>query len=139
LDQYTGKSAISVAGLVATPLIITAKLFLTTFYFHVLLFLMRSNRQNTSATFRIVCYTQSTAILDCIPLLGPILSPLWSLYLLAIGLSKVHAISVRRAIIIIFLPLVFIVGAGALLVLTLFGASMVFQDVFKDLLNLIRY
>jgi len=139
LDHYSGRSAFSIAGLAATPLIITFKLIFSAVYFQVLLFLTRSRRHGIATTFRVVCYTQGTAILDCVPLIGTIIAPLWSLYLLSIGLSKTHAISMKRSVLIVILPVVLLLGGVSLIALAVFGAGMLFQDSFKDLLNLIRY
>ena len=139
LDEYTGQNTVSIAGLIMTPVIISFKLVFAAFYFQVLLFLTRSNRQNTWATFRILSYTQSTAILDCIPLIGSVVAPLWSMYLLAIGLHKIHGISMAKAFMIILLPIVLLTGALLFIVLLIFGASLAAHDIAKDFFNLIRF
>ena len=139
LEQYTGSNTASITGLMFTPIIVFLKIALTALYFHTLLFITRSNAQNSRATLRIVCYAQSAAILSCIPLAGSVIAPLWELYLMAIGFHKVHKISITRAVVIILLPLI-VVGVGLILLIAgIFGAGMLFQDTFKDLLNLIRY
>ena len=137
MDDYSAKSAISVAGLIFTPLIVTVKVFFAALYFHGLLYLTRGNKQNAAATFRIVCYTQSTAIFDLIPVFGSIISPLWSLYLLAVGFNKVHKISMVKAFMIILLPIVFLMVMIAMLAL-LFGAGIFIYDVLKDSLSYFR-
>lgn len=137
MDDYPVKSAISVAGLIFTPLIVTVKVFFAALYFHCLLYFTRSNKQNSAATFRIVCYSQSTAIFDLIPVFGSIISPLWSLYLLAVGFNRVHKISIFKALMIILLPLIFLSAAIIMLAL-LFGAGILMHDVFKDSLSYFR-
>ena len=137
IDDYPVKSAISVAGLIFTPLIVAVKVFFSALYFHGLLYLTRSNKQNTAATIRIVCYSQSTAIFDLIPVFGGVISSLWSLYLLAVGFNKVHKISMFKAFMIILLPIIFLMVMIIILAL-LFGAGMLMHDVFKDSLTNFR-
>ena len=137
MDDYPVNSAISAAALIFTPFFVTAKVSFAALYFHGLLYLTRSNKQKAAATFRIVCYSQSAAIFDLIPVFGSVISPLWSLYLLAVGFNKVHDISIFKAFIIILLPLIFLLGAIIVLGL-LFGAGILFHDVLKDSLSFIR-
>jgi hypothetical protein len=137
MNDYSVKNAASVAGLILTPVIVTVKVFFAALYFHGLLYLTRSNKQNAAATFRIVCYSQSTAIFDLIPVFGSIISPLWSLYLLAVGFNKVHKISIFKACMIILLPLIVLFMAVIALAL-LFGAGILLHDVFKDSLSYFR-
>jgi hypothetical protein len=137
LDDFGVNKAISTASLIFTPLIITLKVVFSALYFQFLLFLTRSARQNTSATFRIVCYAQSTAIFELIPVFGSIISPLWSLYLLAVGFNKIHKISMFRAYLIILLPLMFLLAA-VLALAVFFSAGILFHDVLKGSLPLFR-
>jgi hypothetical protein len=138
LDAYTGKNLLSTGQLLCAPLIITAKLLLFACYFHLLLFFTRSNRQNMAATFRIVCYIQSTAIFNCIPLIGSVISVTWSLYLLSIGFNKIHKTSMLRSwMIILLLPVVLSIFAGLVAGL-MFGTGMIILDSLKDSFELIR-
>lgn len=138
LEAFSGKSSLTTFNLVFSPLIITIKLFWLTCYFHLLLFLTGSKRQNTSSTFRVLCYTQSTSILDCIPVLGAVISLLWSINLLVVGFTKVHKITMFRAImIIVLLPVIFLIIAGIITAL-LFGTGIIVLDAFKDYLSIFR-
>jgi hypothetical protein len=139
LEDYTGRNELSLTGLVFSPFIMIVKLAFAAVYFQILLLITGSRPQNIKATFRILCYAESASIIECIPILGSIMSPFWSLYLIAVGFSKVHGISMIRSIAIILLPVLII---GALLLAGIFmlvGTGMFFQDVFKDLLQMIRY
>jgi hypothetical protein len=137
MDDFRAKSAVSAAALIFTPLIVAIKVFFAALYFHGLLYLTRGNKQNIAATIRIVCYTQSTAIFDLIPVFGGIISSLWSLYLLTVGFNKVHKISMFKALMIILLPLVLLIAIIIILAL-LFGAGLLMHDVFKDSLSYFR-
>jgi hypothetical protein len=138
LDSYTGRNLLSTGQLIFSPLIITGKLLFFTGYFHLLLSVTHSSRQNISATFRIVCYAQSAAIFDCIPVIGSAISLTWSLYLLSIGFNKVHKISmVRSWMVILLLPVVFSILFGLVAALLL-GTGLIMLDSFKDYLQFIR-
>jgi hypothetical protein len=138
LDSYTGKNLLSTGQLICAPLIITGKLLFFSLYFHFLLSFTQSSRQKITATFRIVCYAQSAAIFDCIPVIGSVISFTWSLYLLSIGFSKVHKISMLRSwMIILLLPVVLSIFFGVVAAL-LFGTGLVMLDSFKDFLPMIR-
>lgn len=138
LDDRSAKSAISAAGLISTPLIVTVKAVSAALYFHCLLYLTRSKKQNIAATFRIVCYSQSTAIFDLVPVFGGLISPLWSIYLLTVGFNRVHKTSMFKALMIILLPLVFLMVSVVFLVLV-FGAGLLIHEFFKDSLSFFRY
>ena len=138
LDAYMGKNLLTTSQLIFAPLLITAKLFFFTCYFHLLLFFTQSKRQNPAATFRIVCYVQGTAIFNCIPVIGSVISLTWSLYLLSVGFNKIHKISVLRAwLIILLLPVVLAIFAGVVAGL-MFGTGIILLDTLKDSLQLIR-
>jgi hypothetical protein len=139
LDAYTGKNLLSAGQLIFAPLIITAKLLCIACYFHFLLYVTHSNHQKFWATFRIVCYTQSTAIFNCVPLIGYVISLTWSLYLLSIGFNKIHKISMLRAwLLILMLPVVLSIFAGAIAGLLL-GTGSLMLDMFKEFSPFSRY
>jgi hypothetical protein len=138
LDGFTGKNLLSTGQLIFSPLIITGKLLFFTGYFHLLLSITHSKRQNIAATFRIACYAQSAAIFDCIPVIGSAISLTWSLYLLSIGFTKVHKISmVRSWMVILLLPVVFSILFGVFAALVL-GTGLIMLDSLKDFLPFIR-
>jgi hypothetical protein len=138
LDSFTGKNLLSTGQLIFSPLIITGKLLFITGYFHLLLSITHSNRQNIAATFRIACYAQSAAIFDCIPAIGSAISLTWSLYLLSIGFTKVHKISMLRSwMVILLLPVVFSILFGVFAAFLL-GTGIIMLDSVKGFLPFIR-
>ena len=126
LQGYSGSTSITAISLLLAPVIVTAKLVIATLYFHGLVFLTRTNKQPMAATFRVICYTQSTAIFELIPVFGSIISPLWSLYLLAVGFNKIHKLSVFKALVLILLPLIvlLVICVGGLLLLLATGFAV---------------
>ena len=138
LDSYTGKNLLSTGQLIFAPFIITGKLLFIACYFHLLLSITHSSRQNIAATFRIACYAQSAAIFDCIPVIGSVISLTWSLYLLSIGFNKVHKVSMLRSwMIILLLPVVLSIFFGAIAALLL-GTGLIILDSFKDYFQFFR-
>jgi hypothetical protein len=132
-DNFAQNAGATSTGLLFAPLIITAGVLCSTLYFHVLLFLTRSGKQGIKATFRVVCYSQGTAIFEIIPIIGPFLAALWALYLLAVGFSKVHRISMFRTIVIILLPLVVLFVLAVIVVVLIASAGFLTHDVLKGL------
>jgi hypothetical protein len=124
LAVFSGSASTTGASLIFMPLLITLKLILLSVYFQTLLFLTQTKRQSIVSTFSIVCYAESTAVFNCIPMIGSIVSFIWSLFLLAGGLSRVHRMSRTRVLAIILLPLpaVAILGILALALVMVAGA-----------------
>jgi hypothetical protein len=138
LEGLAGKHLLSTGQLIFSPLIITGKLLFFTCYFHLLLSITHGKRQNIAATFRLTCYAQSAAIFDCIPVIGSAISLTWMLYLLSIGFTKIHKISMLRSwMIILLLPVVFSILFGVVAALVL-GTGLVMLDSLKDFLPFIR-
>jgi hypothetical protein len=119
LDKLTDGKEYSASVLILMPFIITIKELFLTLYFHTLIFLSRAKRRNIKSTFMAVCYTESAAILNLIPVAGSLLSPVLSLFILAAAFTKIHRMSTLKAVVIILLPLFIL---GFLLTIALAGA-----------------
>jgi hypothetical protein len=119
LDKLAGGNKYSAAALILMPIIIAAKELFLTLYFHTLIFLSRARRRDFKSTFIAVCYAESTAILNLVPVAGSLLSPVFSIFILAAAFSKIHRMSTLKAVVIILLPLVILVF---LLIVALAGA-----------------
>jgi hypothetical protein len=121
LDGFTGTAAASGAGLILVPLFTAVKVLFAAVYFQTLLTLTGTRRQGIKSTFSIVCYTESASLFNLIPLLGSVVSVVWSLFLLAAGFNSVHRMSTTKALVIILLPLL-ILGFLCILALALAAA-----------------
>ena len=109
LDKLTGGKEYSASVLILMPFIIAFKEFFLTLYFHALIALSRARRRHIKYTFMAVCYAESTAILNLIPVAGNLLSPVLSVFILAAAFAKIHRMSTLKAVVIILLPLVVLV------------------------------
>ena len=105
------------------PLLITFKIIFISVYFQTLLLLTHAKRQSITSTFSIVCYAESTAVFNCVPLVGSFVSFAWSLVLLAVGLSRVHRMSMMKSFAIILLPLPIVAFFGILAMALVIGVG----------------
>jgi hypothetical protein len=119
LENFTGGKAYSAAVLIFLPFIIAIKELLLTLYFHALIFLSRARRRDIKSTFMAICYAESTSILNLIPVAGSLLSPIFSIFILAAAFTRIHRMSTFKAVVIILLPLFILVF---LIVIALAGA-----------------
>jgi hypothetical protein len=123
MDGFTDTLSMSASGLIFMPLLISAKIVSASVYLQTVLMLTGTKRQKFKSTFVIMCYAESAAALNIVPLAGSIVSPVWSLVLLSAGLSRVHRMSVVKAFALIFLPLLILGIIGILAVAVMAGAA----------------
>jgi len=114
------------AGLILVPVLIAVKIVFESAYFHALLVLTRSNRRGFASTVDIVCYAESTAVFNLIPVVGGVVSALWSLYVITQGFCRIHGMSFARTLLTIFLPLIILGFFGILAVALVGGAVALF-------------
>lgn len=110
---------IGIMGIMAVPLLTTLGLLIESGLFHLGLIILGSAKKEFTATFRTVCYCMGPNVFQIIPLLGGMVSGIWSIVLCIIGLKVVHETSYGRSAIVVFLPLILCCG-----VIILFGAAI---------------
>ena len=78
-------------------------------------------------TFRVGSYASALSVLTWIPIIGPLIG-LYGIYLLVVGIERVHKLTTREAIIAVILPIIIltllfglIVGMGAFMFMGMFG------------------
>jgi hypothetical protein len=91
-----------------SPVLITLFICLTSLVAHVLLVMVRGGKNRFEATFRAVCYAQSTQIWAVLPFVGSLLAGLWIVVVQVIGLREIHGISYAKVIFAILIPFVLI-------------------------------
>jgi hypothetical protein len=92
-------------NIVLAPVGVLIGAFVASAIYHVLLAVLGQAQESFEATFRVVCYSYAAALVAVVPLCGSILAGLWSLALVAIGLSKAHRTSLGFAILVVLLPI----------------------------------
>jgi hypothetical protein len=100
-----------------SPALVMIEIFISSFIAHVLLIMVRGNKNNYRATFKVFAYSQAAMIWSIVPFIGSTMGKLWMAVIQIIGLKMVHNISYKRIIIALIIPFVFIVTAFLLLLL----------------------
>lgn len=78
---------------------------------------LRRSRAGIEGTFRAVCFGQAALIGAPLPLLGDMISLIWSLALQSVGVARMHGCSRRRAAVAVTAPWLVLFAAVVLLVL----------------------
>jgi hypothetical protein len=107
-----------VLQVVFAPIFVTLGLFIGTVIVHVFLLMLGGARRGFEASLRVVCYSEAAAVINIIPLCGGLLSGVYCLVLIIIGLAQAHGIGKGTAAAAVLLPLVLLccccAGAGLL-------------------------
>jgi len=123
----------SAIALIFLPLFILLKQSFLTLYFHILIFLTHRPKNSIKFTFISVCYSESTSLLNLLPIIGNILSPIFFIYILTAAFSKMHNMSSFKALIIILLPLIICFFIFILIIISSLGASFFIKDFLKGI------
>lgn len=119
--SYPMMGMLFLVTLLLSPPIFMVTIFVSSFFTHLCLRLLRGAKEPFEATFRVMCYAMgSTAIFQVIPFFGGILGSIWSFYASLIGLKKVHEISAWRATVALLLSSLILLVLLALLVSLLY-------------------
>jgi hypothetical protein len=122
----------SAAALILLPLGITVKELFLTLYFHTLIVLSRARRRGIRSTFMAVCYAESTAVMNLIPVAGSLLSPVFSVFILAAAFSRIHRMSTFKALVIILFPLLILCFLLIIAVAAAIGAGFFVNGFLKE-------
>ena len=137
-DSWITQST-SGTALLYSPLIIVLSVFLTAFYLHTILSISRSKHAPFASTLILVCYAESAVILNCIPFMGQFLASIWFIYILIVGIKKVHHISGSRAFFVLVVPIIILAIIAAIIgVMLVAVGGVLFGDIFKELSHYIR-
>ncbi len=106
-------------GVLASPLIGLAMVFLVAGVVHLGVMLMASNgNRGFEATLRATAYAEAASILTLIPICGSSVGAVWTLVLAVIGVRAMHGIGTGPALIAVFGPLLLCCcGFGGLIAL----------------------
>lgn len=99
------------------PIVFAATAFVSAGLVHLALMLIGGANRPFEATFRVACYSGgATAVFQFLPLCGALVSSIYNLILMILGISKVHGITTLRAAIAVLLPTVVCCGFFAALI-----------------------
>jgi hypothetical protein len=115
-----------VVNLIFGPVFIVAGLFISAGILHLVLLAIAGGGRGFEATFRVVAYSQAGSVFNLVPLCGGLVTAVYTVVLLIIGLSEAHQITRGRAAAVVLVPLVVLCcccgGAVAALIFGLAGA-----------------
>ncbi|MEW6263601.1 MAG: YIP1 family protein [Thermodesulfobacteriota bacterium] len=95
--------------LIITPIILILGLYIGAAILHVLLMIVRGADGGYEATFRVMAYSTAAQIFNLVPFLGGMVSGIYALVLMIIGLPKAHQTTVGRVLVaILVIPIGFI-------------------------------
>ncbi len=103
---FTG-SFITVAFAILLPVLIAIGAFIYSGILHLSLMICGGAKQPFETTFRVYNYASGSAgALQLIPVCGAMVSGIWALVAMCIGIAKAHEISTGRAVLAVLLPTV---------------------------------
>lgn len=80
-----------------SPFVALLSLAVTAAMVHLGVLLLAPERRGIRATARAACYTSGPAVLQAVPWVGTLVAGLWTLFLLVVGMSRAHRVSLWRA------------------------------------------
>ncbi len=85
--------------LVTAPFLLALQLFITAALIHLVLRLVEPSEANFPRTFKVAAYASAALVLTVVPLLGPVLGPVWYLALLMLGCRHAFRLSWPKAMV----------------------------------------
>lgn len=116
----------SIASMVALPLLIFMELYLGALVLHLSMMLFGAAKEKFPTTLRIVAYSASPNIFYVVPFVGWLIASIWSLWITVVGIKVTGDVSYGRAVLAALAPviLLIILFAGLfILVLGMVGIS----------------
>jgi hypothetical protein len=103
--------------LLVAPVVALVSLFVFSALVHLFLMLFGGAHEGFEGSFRVLCYSQATQLLQIVPLCGGIVASVWGLVALIIGLSEAHRTGKGTAAAAVLAPIVLLCCccAGAIL------------------------
>jgi len=80
------------------------------------------NNQGFASTFKVASYTQVTALVNWVPIIGPLVA-LYGLYLSIVGIREIHGTTTGKAALVILIPFL-VVLVVAVIVLAWLGYTL---------------
>jgi hypothetical protein len=97
-----------VLQVVFAPLIVILGVFIVSAIVHGVLMLLGGAKRGFEATLRVACYGEAAALLNIVPICGNLISGVWYVVLVILGLAAAHGIGKGTAAAAVLLPLVLV-------------------------------
>ncbi len=119
-----------IGALIAMPIFIVLGSFMGAGFLHLSLMICSGAKQPFETTYRTYCYVSGSAnILQVVPICGGMVSGIWALVCMCIGISRTHEISVGRAVCAVLLPAAVCCIAIVFILFSVFGAIAATQGI----------
>ena len=112
-------------GLIIAPVFIVIGIFIFSLIVHLFLMMVGGDNKGFGATFRVLCYGNTSQLAQIVPFVGGIITMVWSLILGIIGLTEAHRTTTGKAAAAVLLPILAccVCLAFALVMAIAFGIS----------------
>jgi hypothetical protein len=129
---FSGKQ-ISAMELILFPATLSLELLLIAAYSQFMMRLFSKTKPAFKSAFNIVCYAQAPMLLNIIPVSGPVIAAIWSMYLIISGQSVLYGKSRIKTFMILSVPILTVSIILVFLLLAAVFAGMAAGNVFKGL------
>ena len=92
--------------LIIAPVFIVMGIFVYALIVHLFLMMVGGDQKGFGATFRVLCYSNTSQLARFVPLAGGMIAWVWSLILSIIGLTEAHRTTTGKAAAAVLLPIV---------------------------------
>ncbi len=110
-----------VSQVIFGPIWLLIGIFVSAGIYHVVLMILGQAKQGFETSLRVVCYSQSAAILQLVPFCGGLAMAVWMIVCNIVGLSEAHGIGRGSAAIAVLAPIVLFCCCCGLGLMALFG------------------
>ncbi len=118
-----------VGAAIFMPVFIAISTFVGSGLLHLSLMICGGAKQSFETTLRTHCYVAgSCSIVQVVPVCGALVSGIWALVCMCIGISKTHEISVGRAVLAVLLPSIVCCTAAIFIAMAVAGAVIAAQQ-----------
>ena len=97
---------IGIFALILAPVFIVVGIFIYSLIVHLFLMMVGGDQSGFGATFRVLCYSNTSQLAQVVPIAGGIIEFVWSLILGLIGLTEAHRTTTGKAAAAVLLPIV---------------------------------
>jgi len=96
---------IGVSIFLLTPILVAIWLAIYAAILHLMLLIVGEGRRGFETTVKVICYSHTADLANLVPLCGGLVSLVWFIALLIIGISRAHQCSYGKAALAVLLPL----------------------------------
>jgi hypothetical protein len=116
MNVFGGGVVVLILFLVLAPVLLALGMFVGSGILHLFLMMVGGAHRPFETTFRVFCYSWGAAYLfSIIPFCGGYVTPIYSVVLQSIGVSRAHETTMGKAVLAVLLPLVICCGVGVLI------------------------